>query len=381
MHQASTRRKYRQAKTYCLAMATLIGGGWLLSVPANKLYQQQVEQDLQPPPQELRMADALSQQLAFFTLGGLRSLAAEIMTLEATDAWSQKDWPRALSRWESATTLAPRRVNYWLHAAHDMAYNATASVASDPRLSPTEQTAEFDKYLQLGENFLQKGAACNPNNWRLLCTLADLYDSEHHKPDYRKAVAARQRGIELGAPASQLRFLFYDMSRVKGMEAEAWKLGRRLFDDAEQRTPSLCSLLFVLQHRIQVPAEEALSADAIYRPLAEQHIGRPLTEEEMMQYIAESLELMYDNTLHYPITGIRPYLKQYYLHLGHSCCNAANTELGTAQRAYERARQLGATPQNTTLGAFMLHFRNTRSSVLPPALQAQWQQSPPCTTP
>ncbi len=377
MPRLTTRNKLRKAKSYALAAAALLGGGALLGIPSHHIYQQQVKQDLQPPLSKLGNSDILTQQLAFFTLGGLRSLAAEIMTLEATDAWSKKDWPRALRRWEQATTLAPRRINYWLHAAHDMAYNATASVQNDPRLSPAEQNTEFDRYLKLGENFLLKGAAVNPDNWQIRRTLADLYDSEYHKPNYRKAVEARKQALSLGAPDSQKRFLFYDICRVKGMEAEAWKLGRELFNDPEQHTPSLCSLLFVLQHRIQVPADEALSADAIYRPLAEQNYGRKLSQQEMQVFIVSNLESMYDNTLHYPISGVRPYLRKYYLNLAHSCCNAAETETGVALSTYTRARQLGATPQDTSLNACVQHFRTTRSSVLPPALREQLQQANP----
>lgn len=377
MPRPTTRSKLRKAKAYATALVALAGGGALLGIPSHHVYQQQAQQDLQPPLSKIDNSDALTQQLAFFTLGGLRSLAAEIMTLEATDAWSKKDWPRALRRWEQATTLAPRRVNYWLHAAHDMAYNATAAVQSDPRLSPAEQNSEFDRYLKLGENFLLKGAACNPDSWQLRRTLADLYDSEYHKPNYRKAVKARKHALALGAPASQKRFLFYDICRTKGMEAEAWKLGRELFNDPEQHTPSLCSLLFVLQHRIQVPANEALSADAIYRPLAEQNYGRKLSQQEMQAFIASNLESMYNNNLNYPINGVRPYLKKYYLDLAHSCCHAAEAALGVALSAYTRARQLGATLQDTHVEACIQHFRATRSSVLPPTLRMQLQHPAP----
>ena len=51
--------------------------------------------------------DALAEHLSFFMLGGLSSLAAEIMVLDATSAWIERDWTRVEQRWNAATTLNP----------------------------------------------------------------------------------------------------------------------------------------------------------------------------------------------------------------------------------------------------------------------------------
>ena len=85
------RRRYRNLLTITAAMGGLLAGGTLLSFAGGSVFSQQQASGLQPPPVHIDRSDALSQQLGFFTLGGLRSLVAEILTLDATDAWSKHD--------------------------------------------------------------------------------------------------------------------------------------------------------------------------------------------------------------------------------------------------------------------------------------------------
>ena len=135
-----SQRFTRQLAMYAAALLLLAGGGALLGVVTTGIHSKQEQNGLQPEPPAIDRTDALSQQLAFLSLGGLRSLVAEVLTLDATDAWLKQDWPRLHRRWDAAVTLAPHRTNYWLNAAYDMTNNAAGYLASDNKGTTTAIT-------------------------------------------------------------------------------------------------------------------------------------------------------------------------------------------------------------------------------------------------
>ncbi len=245
-----------------LALAILVGGGLALLPASRALQRAELEAGLRLPPPDARATDTLGQQLTFFALGGLRSLSAEILTLDATTAWTEADWPRLAQRWKSITTLCPHRVNYWVRASRDMYVNAASALSRDKRLSERERVERSLHYLAEGERFLQEGIANNPTDPTLYARLGDMYSDVYRRPQYGKAVAAYREAIRLGASAHFFeRQIFYNLCRIRGREQEAWELGRRLYETETQRVPSLLCLLFVLESRLgeQVPAAERLT--------------------------------------------------------------------------------------------------------------------------
>lgn len=275
------------------ALLALALGGALLSPATRHLRQEEFHARLRLPGGSAHTADELSQQLSFFTLGGLRSLAAEMLTLDATSAWIEHDWPRAQRRWEQITNLSPRRVNYWIRASRDMATNAAADSSRDPTLSAHEQAALTQAYIARGERFLLDGISHNRESMLLHARLGDLYSDLYRRPRFARAVDAYHRAVELGAPSIYERQEFYNLCRIRGREKEAWELGRRLYEQPHHRVPSLRSLLFVLQQRIDVPAEQALSPSELF--------GSDAAARRELKSFA-------NNHLRFPIDGIRSYL-------------------------------------------------------------------------
>lgn len=237
--------------------------------------------------------DALAEQLSFFTLGGLRSLAAEVLTLDATNAWMMRDWPRAERRWQMITTLCPLRQNYWASAAREMATNAASSALHDARLDPGEQARLSRRYIERGERFLLDGLAQLPTSALLYMRLGDLYADLNRNPSFTRAAAAYHRAVELGASPLYRRQEFYSLCRIRGREQEAWELGRKLFGSPAHRVPSLRCLLFVLQQKLEVPADERLSPLQLFG--SEEKARRELSNFE-------------HNQLRFPVNGIRKYL-------------------------------------------------------------------------
>lgn len=305
MHTPSRLRKFLLTlRGLALPLAVLSVGGFVLSMPAQRMRNTQVQEQLQPPPVQLNGEDALSQQLAFFTLGGIRSLVAEVLTLDATDAWLKRDWERVQRRWNSATTLCPRRENYWSSAAYEMYANAAGDAQSNFSLSPAEQVHRFRGYIAEGERFMRDGITNNPRSWQLYVRRAEMYSNLYRRPQFAKAADDYAQAIRLGAPEYYKRFLFYSLCRAAGREAEAWRLGRELFNDPEHRLPSLVTMLFVLQHKITVPAAEALSPEQLFRRTSWE------TPSQVRRNAIEELEQTLHNDLRFPINGIPEYLEK-----------------------------------------------------------------------
>lgn len=292
LHPASP---LRQALRCTGAVLLLALAGWGLQPLRHHLLQQETTAGLRLPPPDYAQTDALSQQLALFALGGLRTLAAELLCVDTTNAWLQQDWPRARQRWQQITTLCPRRANYWARAARDMAKNAVAWVNSDPRLSDHQRALLARDYLDAAEVFLREGIANNPQSAMLWLQQGAFDEDLARRTNFTRAAQAYHRAVELGASPMYRRWEFYNLCRIRGREHEAWELGRRLFEDENHRAPSLRCLLFVLQHKIQVPAGQQLSPARLFG-----------SDERARKYL-RSFE---HNDLRFPTTGIRAFLEE-----------------------------------------------------------------------
>lgn len=273
----------------------LLGLGGLILLPLSSRLRQVEERAGLLSAFPAITGDALAEQLSFFTLGGLRSLAAEILTLDATHAWMQRDWPRAERRWQMITTLCPLRPNYWASAAREMATNAAAHALHDARLTPGEQARLARRYINRGERFLLDGLAQLPDNALLYMRLGDLYADLNRNPSFTRAAAAYHEAVRHGASALYRRQEFYSLCRIRGREQEAWKLGRELFDSPAHRVPSLRCLLFVLQHKLNIPPAERLTPEQLFG--SEQKARRELAN-------------FAHNQLRFPIQGIKEYLNE-----------------------------------------------------------------------
>lgn len=286
----------RKAGHASIALLALLSGGLLLLLPADHIRQQELAAGLRhPAPPILSRADALSQQLALFTLGGLRSLAAEILSIDATRAWMNQDWPLAEKRWNEMITLCPNRPNYYIRASYDMAKNAVAFVRSDQRLTMQERAILARHYIRSGEEFLLKGIARNPEQPLLYLELGSRYEDVLNAPQFLKAAAAYRQAVERGASPMYLRWEFYNLCRVRGKEQEAWQLGKELMKEQRHHSPSLCCLMFVLQNKLRIPEAERYSIAQLFGS---------------REAAIRQLTLFSNNTMRFPIDGVREYLRQ-----------------------------------------------------------------------
>jgi len=273
----------------------LLAGGLLLQPFNQATARAQQLNGLKLPPVRLGKKDAFSQQLAFFTLGGLRSLAAEITALDATNAWIKRDWKRADARWDTVTTLAPHRVNYWVAAARDMASNAAGDYLNSEHYQERENRLLARHYISRGEHYLLQGIANNPQSMLLHARLGDLYSDLYRNPQFSKAEQAYKKAVELGAPQLYNRLRFYNLCRIRGREAEALQLGLALLPDPHNNVPALRTLIFVLQNKLNLPEAERLSIEQLFG-----------TRKRALR----DLRTFRHNRLLYPTNGIEDFLRE-----------------------------------------------------------------------
>ncbi|MBQ9835499.1 MAG: hypothetical protein IJO34_04165 [Akkermansia sp.] len=288
--------RWQVSLRYAGALLALAAGGLLLQLPSRALKNVELNTGLLRPPAKLNRKDALTQQLAFFSLGGLRSLAAEVLTLDATSAWIDRDWPRLQKRWEAITTLNPHRINYWISASRDLAINAASDVSNDKRLGIHERATLTRHYIDRGVQFLNDALQHNPDNALLYAHLGDLHSDLYRRPRFALAANAYKKATELGAPQIYHRQYFYNLCRIRGREKEAWEVGKTLYTNPRNRLPSVRCLMFVLQKKLNIPAAEALSIEELFG-----------SEEKALR----DLRNFERNSLLFPIYGIREYLQQH----------------------------------------------------------------------
>ncbi len=290
-------RKNRQARKLpgaLTALGLLVLGGLALPPAALKLRAAEQEAGLLLPEPEADTREDLGQQLYLVTHGGHRSLSAEILALDATTAWSERDWERLARRWAAITRLSPHRINYWLRASRDMHTNATSDVTNDERRGAHERAVLARRYLDMGERFLLDGLDNNPGDPTLYARLGDMYSDIYRRPQYAQAAEAYRNAIRCGAPQDFYnRQIFYSLCRIRGCEQEAWELGRRLFEDPRQRVPSLRCLLFALEHRLDLPESQRLTVEQLF--------GDARRARKQLTTFAR-------NRLGFPTDGVRAYL-------------------------------------------------------------------------
>ena len=87
---------------------------------------------------------------------------------------------------------------------------------------------------------------------------------------------------------------FYALVRVPSKSGEALELGRELFKDPRNRTPSLVSNIFVLENRLNIPEKERI-------PFRELFPTDEIARDLMTSHLANSLK--------YPVDGLREALE------------------------------------------------------------------------
>lgn len=212
-------------------------------VSANLLY---------PPPAQSAF-EQMSQSTMMGTLGGLRSLVATYMTLEAFEHFSTKAWDDLRQSYQVVLSLEPREEAHWVAVTWHLGINATANVEYDESLPSFERERRFKEYAFQAIDFAERGIAQLPDSAAIRLQLAEVY-REKLKDNCATARVYKDTIGRPGALSYVRRFYGYFLARCPGSEREAYDYLMSLYDEGEdQHLPTLIKEIKNMEIKLNIP--------------------------------------------------------------------------------------------------------------------------------
>ncbi len=210
---------------------------------------------LTPMPLEIGTRDKIDQTSSAVVLGGLRTLVATFFNLRAFSFFQEQRWDDVAETYRTIVDLAPRTRYYWETGAWHSAYNAASFYLNDSKLAPLRRREAWRSSIIRGRAFLERGIRNNPDDWNLLAYLGFMLSDANKFPafgdsdaTFSAAADAYGKAVKTGKALDFVqRAQLYSLARVKGRELEALALARKLYAIRKNQTPTLKTLLFVLE--------------------------------------------------------------------------------------------------------------------------------------
>jgi hypothetical protein len=241
-----------------LALLFLAAFGVLRAPVEQHLRDRLVAANLLLPPPAQSAFEQMSQSALMGTLGGLRSLVATFLTLEAYDHFGVKAWDELGRTYQIITALEPRDESHWVSVIWHLGINATANMESDERLPAFERQRRFKQYAFEAIDFAERGLAQIPESAAIRLQLAEVY-REKLKDD---CATSRVYGDIIGlpdAPGYVRRFHGYFMARCPGKEQEAYAYLMALYREGEeQHLPTLIKEVKTLEDKLGIPSPQRI---------------------------------------------------------------------------------------------------------------------------
>lgn len=232
----------------------------LLRLPLEEYMTRSMQsQGLKPLPPQVSWQENFGQTF-FANLGGLRSMVASWMFLEAYSAWEKNDWGTLDNRMTLVTRMEPYEPTYWDEAAWHMAYNAASSFKRDKDLRAAIQNKLFRDHVQRGIDILDEGLQYLPENHRLLETLGYIY--KDRQPNPALAADAFLRAHAAGSLDFMERLGAYELVKVgdRASSEKAYEILKRYYDKGPPftRMESIQRDLRVLENRLNIPPAQRI---------------------------------------------------------------------------------------------------------------------------
>jgi hypothetical protein len=216
---------------------------------------------------DLSLREQIGQMGFIAALSGFRSLVADALYIHAHAAWERTEWGRMKLDFDAVTALQPRCLLFWDQASWHMAFNASIAAYQNPK-QPREalRLKAQREYWKLGEEYLLRGIANNPDKPLLYDRLGFLY-REKFQDHCKAAEAYRQCALLPRAPQYAHRFYAYELAQCPGHEREAYDLLLKLYKQGEdERLPTLLRWLGTLQEKLNVPADQKVDTSPPVTP-------------------------------------------------------------------------------------------------------------------
>ena len=200
----------------------------------------------------------MSQSALMGTLGGLRSLVATFLTLNAYEHFSTKSWDDLRANYLIITSLEPGDESHWVSVIWHIGINATANMELDERLPAFERERRFKEYAFQAIDLAERGISQIPDSVAIRLQVAEVY-REKLKDD---CATARVYGSIIGLPGEPVyarRFHGYFMARCPGREKEAYDYLIALYREGEQqRLPTLIKEIKNLEEKLGIPSPQRI---------------------------------------------------------------------------------------------------------------------------
>jgi tetratricopeptide (TPR) repeat protein len=246
-------------KRLALVIVAVLAVGAARVPVEHALYRARAEHRLNVAPLNLSLGEQVGQLGFVAALGGVRSLVANVLFIQAHVAWERTEWPRVLLLFRQATALQPRAILFWEMASWHMAWNAATAALNDPT-QPRQalRVRAAREYIDLGRDFLERGIRHNPDEPLLYEALGRLYREKYR--DHERASEFYGKAAEKPGARSYLqRFAAYELSHVPGREREAYERLLQLYNAGEQQhLPTLIRRLKFLEERLNIPAHQRI---------------------------------------------------------------------------------------------------------------------------
>lgn len=215
----------------------------------------------------LELREQIGQMAFLAALSGFRAVVADGLYLHAHALWERTEWGRMKLNFDGAVALQPRCILFWDQAAWHMAFNASIAAFEDKN-QPREalRIKARREYWKLGEDYLIRGIANNPDNPTLYDRLGFLY-REKFKDHCKSAEIYDRCAAVPRAPVYAHRFAAYELAQCPGHEREAYERLRALYlKGEEEHLPTLLKWLGKLQENLDVPPERKIAIPPVSNP-------------------------------------------------------------------------------------------------------------------
>jgi tetratricopeptide (TPR) repeat protein len=181
---------------WALLIALLLG----LWAPVKILWEMNIahQQDLlryQGTTMTRQLRDDLGQGLSIGVLSGMRSVVADLVWLEVTQAWEDQEWFRMGGLINLCTALQPRATTFWDIGGWHLAWNASIGAMNNPKEPNDLKRLKASRFwIQKGLEIYLRGIQNNPEYWRLRADTGLLYQQ-------RLAQTEASLGLRLAAAA------------------------------------------------------------------------------------------------------------------------------------------------------------------------------------
>ena len=207
----------------------------------------------------LDLRQQLGQMGFLAALSGFRAVVADVLWIEAHNAWERTEWGRMKLLFDAVTSLQPRCMMFWDMASWHMAWNASVAALND-RNQPREalRIKAQREYFQIGEDFLLRGLQNNPDKGFMYQKLGEFYDQKMQ--DHCKAAEFYAKAAAFPETLAFVkRLAVFQLADCPGHEREAYEKLVALYQMGEaERVPTLYRKLRELQEKLSVPEEQRI---------------------------------------------------------------------------------------------------------------------------